>query len=71
MSTIKVKGCGSYRFIAFSGEVRSLPEALHEAAMMDPEIEKAVMNAATAISYTNQSKAIGEEMIDMVLNPNP
>lgn len=69
MSKITISRSGTKRILIYTGEVRNLAEALHESAMQDPDIERAIMTAATAISYTNKSNQIGEEMIDMVLYP--
>lgn len=59
----------SRRIIIYVGEVSNLASQLHDHAMEDPELEKAIMTAATAISYSNRSKQIGAQMIEMVLYP--
>lgn len=69
MSKLLVRKNGRRRLIIFCGEVSELTQELHDRAMEDPAFEKAIMTAATAISFTNKSKQIGEHMIEMVLYP--
>lgn len=69
MSGLTVMKNGSRRIIIYTGEISDLPQKLHDLALKDPALEKAILTASTAISYTNKSKKIGEEMIDMVLYP--
>lgn len=59
----------SRRILIYTGEVSNLASQLHDRAMEDPELERAIMTAATAISFTNKSKQIGEHLIEMVLYP--
>lgn len=60
---------GSRRLIIYVGEISELPQELHDRAMQDPALEKAIMTAATAISFSNKSKQLGEQMIEMVIYP--
>lgn len=69
MSKLMARINGSRRLIIYVGEISELPQELHDRAMQDPALEKAIMTAATAISFSKKSKEIGEQMIEMLIYP--
>jgi hypothetical protein len=69
MAGLSIFKRNSRRILIYTGEVSNLATELHDRAMEDPQLEKAIMTAATAISFTNKSKQIGEHLIEMVLYP--
>lgn len=69
MSKLMARINGSRRMIIYCGEISELPQELHDRAMEDPALEKAIMTAATAISFSNKSKQLGDQMIEMLIYP--
>jgi len=60
---------GKRRIIHFSDEVTSFGDALAEAALNDPDLERQISVAALSLQYTRMSRYLGEQMIDVILNP--
>lgn len=66
MSRLTVVKLGTRRIIIFTGEVSELKQELHDQALEDPALEKAILTAAYAIHATKKSNRIGGELITLV-----
>jgi len=60
---------GTRRIIIFGGEVNDFGDKLAEAAEKDPDLERQITVAALSLQYTRMSRDFGEQMIQMVHNP--
>lgn len=69
MSRLTVVKTRTRRIIIYTGEVSDLSQELHDQALNDPALEKAILTAAYAIHATKKSNRRGEQMINMIYSP--
>jgi hypothetical protein len=60
---------GPFKVINYSGEMKHFGDALAAAAKEDPLLEQQILFAANELKYLQYSRDKGEEMIDVLLNP--
>jgi len=69
MSRLTVVKNRTRRIIIYTGDVSDLPQELHDQALNDPALEKAILTAAYAIHKTRKSNNLGEQLINMIYSP--
>lgn len=69
MSGLTVIKNGSRRIIIFTGDISDFPQELHDKALEDSTLEKAILTTAYAIHKTRKSNNLGEQMINMIYTP--
>lgn len=61
---------GTNRIIIITGEVGEVADMLLSAAELDPALEKQISIAALSLEYTRKARYIGQQMANMILNPD-
>jgi len=60
---------GPFSLIHYTGEMKHFGDALAEAAKKDPQLEQQVLAAVNELRVFQYSREKGEEMMDLILNP--
>ena len=60
---------GPFQVIGFTGEMKHFGDTLAEAAKTDPQLEQQILFAANELKYLQYSRQKGEQMIELLLNP--
>jgi hypothetical protein len=60
---------GSFTVLNYTGEMKHFGQTLAEAAKTDPQLEQQILFAANEMKYLQWSRNKGDEMIDVILNP--
>lgn len=69
MNKLVIIKLGSFRTINYTGEMNNLGDTLAHAAEEDPELERQITAAALLLERTRMARSKGEEMMEMILNP--
>lgn len=69
MKSLIKTNLGPFTILNYTGEMKYFGDALAEAAKNDPLLEQQVLAAVNEIRVFQKSRAMGEKMADLILNP--
>jgi len=69
MKSLIKTNLGPFTILNYTGEMKHFGDALAEAAKEDPQLEQQVLAAVNELRVFQYSREKGEQLMDLILNP--